>query len=69
MRPIIAQPKANCLRYLIVSCADALSSLSGPCATIPSASSGKGRNSTTLPDGVIAWRGFEFDGYGNVLGG
>jgi hypothetical protein len=26
-------------------------------------------NAKTLPDGVIAWRGFEFDGWGNVLGG
>ena len=26
-------------------------------------------NSRTLADGVIAWRGFEFDGWGNVLGG
>ena len=22
-----------------------------------------------LPDGAIAWRSFEFDGWGNVLGG
>jgi hypothetical protein len=27
------------------------------------------RNSRTLADGGIAWRGFEFDGWGNVLGG
>lgn len=25
--------------------------------------------SRNLPDGAVAWRGFEFDGWGNVLGG
>ena len=23
----------------------------------------------TLPDGAVTWRGFVFDGWGNVLGG
>ena len=26
-------------------------------------------NSVTLSDGTVAWRVFEFDGWGNVLGG
>ena len=26
-------------------------------------------NPVTLPDGTVAWRVFEFDGWGNVLGG
>ena len=26
-------------------------------------------NSVTLSDGTFAWRVFEFDGWGNVLGG
>jgi hypothetical protein len=26
-------------------------------------------NSVTLSDGAVAWRVFEFDGWGNVLGG
>ena len=27
------------------------------------------RNARTLLDGAVAWRGFVFDGWGNVLGG
>ncbi len=27
------------------------------------------KNATELPDGAVAWRGFVFDGWGNVLGG
>jgi len=27
------------------------------------------KNARELPDGAVAWRGFVFDGWGNVLGG
>jgi hypothetical protein len=27
------------------------------------------KKATELPDGAVAWRGFVFDGWGNVLGG